>query len=222
MKKITTGILLFVCLLLCVFPQFACGKKNTEDATIKASAEDVIKKSEMVRRLFYIEGLPKKEGAVAVDGYVPVDMEALVAINPTYTSLEKIFDSMQGIWSDAYCEAYRKRVIFTSEDVDNKRYCFDKYHDETKEYEGIWVREEDFKSLAHATDPVAYMYDTIEVAETLAGQARLTITVKVTDRQDNTKSLTKKMNIYMSRDTDSGKWLLDSGLVAKYFEVDRV
>ncbi len=216
MKRIIVFALLAVLFVTAVIPQTGCGAK-VDEAEVFARAEELIPKTALINRLFFIEGLPLKEGGLVVGGYQEVDMDEIRALG--YESLEDILASMDGVWSREYIERFRSGSLFevlSTDTYQKSKYCFDRYDSKTGVYEGIWASD---AGLANHTDYVEYLYDTLEVEKIYhKNRVKVKMDAVVTDRDDPTAVCTVNISITLARVKTSAPWLLDASTAVAYRE----
>ncbi len=215
MKKTLALTLALLFIIGAVLTFSACGTKVDENEVITA-AQQLIPRTDLINRLFHIEGLPPKEGGQSVGGYREVDMTAIAALG--YASLEEILDSMTGIWTADYIARFRESSLFEVVNIGSSqesKYCYDQYHVKTGAYEGIWVS---VKGLSNPTDPVEYLYDTITVEKVRnANSVRLRMDVIVTNSENSAESERQGITFTIARENSRAPWLLDSSVVVKYY-----
>ncbi len=216
MKRICALMMAVLLSMCCLLTFTGCGAKVDEAAVI-ARAKELIPQTDMINRLFHIEGLPMRAGAVAVGGYAEVDMNEIEALG--YQNLEEILTSMKGIWTEDYIGRFRSSALFEAVGNGNtqeSKYCYDQYNIKTDAYEGIWVS---VKGLDNPTDPVEYLYDTLAVDKIYnANQVRLSMQVVVTDSEHPTETQQTEITITLARENKKAAWLLDSSVVVKYYK----
>ncbi len=218
MKKILAMMLLFVVLGTMMVPLAGCKETAPSDDVLKEHVRELIPQTEVFVKLFFKEGLPADTGE-AVEGYLPVNMDTM-RLTYQFENLEDVFVAMETVWSAGYIQRFRARFTPSGAPAlyaQEGKYCFDKYNLETKDYEGIWVSE---KGCPYPTDDVEYLYDTMRVMEKTEQYARITMQVVVTNRENRDETLTKKINVMLTKDTESGTWLLDSGVAQRYFTTE--
>lgn len=210
------SILLAIVLLVMGAGSLTSCQKQEEDATLIARAEELIKKSLVINKLLYIEGIPTKEGATPINGYLPADMAELFLLG--FESLEDIKDYMREIYSPLLCgiifSSYLFAPVYNGEYLVDVAYCYDQYekgYDGEEVYKGIMVS---IKGLSLPASPTEYHYDTLHVTMQKRGRAALSMSV-TTYGEDGTPQKTT-LGVILVRD-DNGIWLLDSYTSVRYF-----
>ncbi len=212
--RVTTLLLTIVLLTSLSFSMSACGKED--DAVLIARAKELIPKTEVINKLFYIEGIPTLEGADSVSGYYPADMVELFLLG--FESVADIKDYMRTIWAPEFCEvvfaSYLFASVYNGDMIVDFAYCYDCYekgYDGEEVYAGIRVYQD---GLSITTSPTEYHYDTLKVEKKTKERAELSISVTVYGEDGTTQD--KTLTVVLSK-TEEGIWMLDSYTGVKYF-----
>ena len=207
MKK----ILLLILASIVVFGLFGCGETLPEDEMLITRAEELIPQTEEFNRLFYIEGIPLKEGGKEENGYAPADEAGLAMYG--ITKISEATNLMEGIWSKDYIEDFQKSTLISSvidgNYIASYAYCYDKY-DKSKNFIGVMV---DVDGLPIQAGRVEYLYDTLYVKEKTEDTAILKLEVIVKDENGNQKQTS--LTVTLTKD-NAGVWYLNSNTAVVY------
>ena len=211
MKKIISLLLLLA--LLCSF--ISCGDKNREydENEVKLAAEELIRSSAELNRIFWGEGIGYIDDAsFSVGYYYPADMFSLYDYGiETVDDLKK---KTKKVFSQAYSQNIFSTVLSSLTDGDGiyafARY-YQKYSDaEYKEPECIMVYS---KALILLNDEVIYNYDTLQVIGSKKEIVYVTLTVDVR-RDEKIQTRTLKVGLI----EEENGWRIDTPTYMSYVE----
>ncbi len=211
MKKIISLLTLFA--LLCSL--ISCGEKNREydENEVKQAAEELIKRSAELNRIFWGEGIGYIDDAsYSVGYYYPADMFSL-----SYYGIETIDDlkdKTQKVFSYSYSQNIFSTVLSSLSDGDGI-YAFARYYQkfsdaENKEPECIMVYS---NALVLLRDEVSYNFDTLEVTGSKKDIVYVTLSVDVR-RDDNTQTRNLKVGLI----EEENGWRIDTPTYMSYIE----
>lgn len=214
-RRIISLILSLILLVVGVGGLTSCQKKE-EDATLISRAEELIEKSLVINKLLYIEGIPTKEGAIPINGYLPADMVELNLLG--FESLQDIKEYMQEVFSPLLCEiifsSYLFAPVYNGEYLVDVAYCYDHYekgYDGEEVYSGIMVS---VKGLSLPASHTVYHYDTLHVTMQKHGRAALSMSVTTYGEDGTAQDTTLGVTLIRG---ENGVWLLDSYTAVRYF-----
>ena len=211
MKKIISLITLIA--LLCSL--ISCGEKNREydENEVKQAAEELIRKSDDLNRIFWGEGIGYIEDAsYSVGYYYPADIFSL-----SYYGIETIDDlkdKTQKVFSYSYSQNIFSTVLSSLSDGDGI-YAFARYYQkfsdaENKEPECIMVYS---NALVLLKDEVYYNFDTLQVVGSKKDTVYVTLSVDI-KRDENTQTRSLKVGLI----EEENGWRIDTPTYMSYVE----
>lgn len=211
MKKIISLLLLLA--LLCSF--ISCGDKNREydENEVKLAAEELIRSSAELNRIFWGEGIGYIDDAsFSVGYYYPADMFSLYDYG--IETVDDLKEKTKKVFSQAYSQNIFSTVLSSLTDGDGiyafARY-YQKYSDaEYKEPECIMVYS---KALVLLNDEVIYNYDTLQVIGSKKEIVYVTLTVDVR-RDEKIQTRTLKVGLI----EEENGWRIDTPTYMSYVE----
>ncbi len=213
MKKIISILLLAA--LLCSF--ISCGDKNRkyDENEVKLAAEELIRSSAELNRIFWGEGIGYIDDAsFSVGYYYPADMFSLY--NYGIETVEDLKKKTKKVFSEAYSQNIFSTVLSSLTDGDGiyafARY-YQKYSDaENKEPECIMVYS---KAIVLLNDEVSYNFDTLEVVG--SKKETVYVTLKVDVKRDE-KIQTRELKVGLIEEENG--WRIDTPTYISYVEND--
>ena len=198
-KKILS-LLLAVLLLLSLL---SCGDKNRsyDEAEVKAAAEELIKKSERLNKIFWGEGIPYVE-EYGYTGYYPAD--PIYLMENGFLTVDDLKEDAEKVFSTDYCISIRTSV-FSSSAGDYGMVGYVRYYQGT---DTIMVYKK-YKPLL--TDTVEYDYSNISVIGSKGEIVTVNIPIKVT-RGNLSQERVIKIDLVEEKDG----WRIDSPTYASY------
>jgi len=169
MKKILSLILAALLLLSLL----SCGKdknRSYDEAEVKAAAQELIKKSERLNKIFWGEGIPYVE-EYGYTGYYPAD--PIYLIEHGFFTVDDLKKDAEKVFSTDYCISIQTSV-FSSSAGDFGMTGYTRYYQGT---DTIMVYKK-YKPLL--TDTVIYDYSNISVIGSKGEIVTVSIPIKVT------------------------------------------
>lgn len=202
MKKTVSLILAAVLLLLLA----SCGtvkNRSYDEAEVKAAAEELIKKSERLNKIFWGSGIPFVE-EYGYTGYYPAD--PIYLAEHGFFTVEELIKDAEDVFSDDYCISIRTSV-FSSSSGDYGMTGYTRYYQGT---DTIMVYKK-YKPLL--TDTVEYDYQNISVIGSKGEIVTVNVPIKVT-RGELSQERIIKVDLVEEKDG----WRVDSPTYASYRE----
>ena len=204
MKKVVSLILAAVLILALA----SCGgEKNRtyDEAEVKTAAERLIKKTELLNKILWGEGIPYIDEAIYASGkYYAAD--PIYLYNHGFMILDDIIEECEQVFSTSYLVSIRTSV-FSSSAGDYGMAGYTRYYQGS---ENIMVYTDYIPLL---TDTVEYDYENINVKGSVGEKVSVEIPVKVT-RGD----LSQERIITISLVEEDDGWKIDSPTYASYRE----
>lgn len=200
MKKILSLILAALLLLSLL----SCGKdknRSYDEAEVKAAAQELIKKSERLNKIFWGEGIPYVE-EYGYTGYYPAD--PIYLIEHGFFTVDDLKKDAEKVFSTDYCISIQTSV-FSSSAGDFGMTGYTRYYQGT---DTIMVYKK-YKPLL--TDTVIYDYSNISVLGSKGEIVTVSIPIKVT-RGDLSQD--RVINVNLIEENDG--WRIDSPTYASY------
>jgi len=200
MKKILSLILAALLLLSLL----SCGKdknRSYDEAEVKAAAQELIKKSERLNKIFWGEGIPYVE-EYGYTGYYPAD--PIYLIEHGFFTVDDLKKDAEKVFSTDYCISIQTSV-FSSSAGDFGMTGYTRYYQGT---DTIMVYKK-YKPLL--TDTVIYDYSNISVIGSKGEIVTVSIPIKVT-RGDLSQD--RVINVNLIEENDG--WRIDSPTYASY------
>lgn len=200
MKKILSLILAALLLLSLL----SCGKdknRSYDEAEVKAAAQELIKKSERLNKIFWGEGIPYVE-EYGYTGYYPAD--PIYLIEHGFFTVDDLKKDAEKVFSTDYCISIQTSV-FSSSAGDFGMTGYTRYYQGT---DTIMVYKK-YKPLL--TDTVIYDYSNISVLGSKGEIVTVSIPIKVT-RDDLSQD--RVINVNLIEENDG--WRIDSPTYASY------
>ena len=187
---------------LTVFLTFTSCDRDYDEAEVRAAAESLIRKSDILEDIIFGKGLDYHlEG---IGSYKQVSEKSIKEhselLGESFTSLE----SLKNVLGKVYTAGYRRDIISAALSGDINGYT--RYY---QDGEKLMIYT-DFK--VKKTDDIEYHYDTIKVADVDGEKITVSIDITIT----NSEGKTQRRNIEVDLLEEAGGWRLDTPTYAVY------